>query len=68
VQTRGGIRILPDRIAQNWPSATRLPAVGNRLPANALNDALGGITGRYGRRTADFVASQLEYPVSSAWR
>jgi len=31
-------------------------------PATALDDALEGITGRYGAPTADFVALQFEYP------
>ena len=39
-----------------------LPAIGDRQPAGALDEALRGITARYGVRTADFVAMQLEYP------
>jgi hypothetical protein len=31
-------------------------------PARALDAALHGIAARYGERTADFVAMQLEYP------
>jgi hypothetical protein len=39
-----------------------LPEVGDRKPAEALDDVLGAITARYGERTTDFVAIQLEYP------
>jgi putative intracellular protease/amidase len=61
-QTRNGIRILPDEVAASWPAERLLPSVGNRKPAEALDDALHGITTRYGRGTTDFVAMQLEYP------
>jgi putative intracellular protease/amidase len=61
-QTRNGIRILPDEVATHWPAERLLPSVGNRKPAEALDDALHGITTRYGRGTTDFVAMQLEYP------
>jgi len=61
VETMGGIRILPDRVAASWPAERLLPAIGVRQPANALDDALRGITGRYGTRTANMVAMQLEY-------
>ncbi|MEH2548148.1 putative intracellular protease/amidase [Bradyrhizobium sp. AZCC 2262] len=61
-QTRNGIRIYPDQVAASWPAERLLPSVGNRKPAEALDDALHGITARYGTRTTDFVAMQLEYP------
>jgi putative intracellular protease/amidase len=61
-QTRSGIRIYPDQVAASWPAERLLPSVGNRKPAEALDDALHGITARYGTRTTDFVAMQLEYP------
>lgn len=60
-QTRSGIRIVPDRVATAWPAERLLPAVGERQPAAALDQALRGIADRYGMRTADFVAMQLEY-------
>lgn len=62
LQTRNGIRILPDEVATNWPAERLLPSVGDRKPAEALDNALEGITARYGARTTDFVAMQLEYP------
>jgi len=61
-QSRNGIRILPDVIATNWPAARLLPGIDNAKPAEALDSALGGIAARYGTRTTDFVAMQLEYP------
>jgi transcriptional regulator GlxA family with amidase domain len=60
--TRNGIRIVPDRVVASWPGARRLPALRDRRPARALDEALDGIEARYGTRTADFVATQLEYP------
>jgi transcriptional regulator GlxA family with amidase domain len=62
VQTRSGIRIVSDRIAKSWPTEHLLPAIGNRQPARALDEALQAITARYGPRTAELVAMQLEYP------
>ena len=43
---------------------TRLPAI-DRPPAQALDEALQAIGGRYGAHTTDFVAMQLEYPTES---
>lgn len=61
-QSRNGIRIVPDKIAASWPAENLLPAIGDRQPARALDEALHGIAARYGIRTAGFVAMQLEYP------
>jgi putative intracellular protease/amidase len=61
-RTRNGIRILPDEVVTSWPAERLLPPVENRKPAEALDNALNGITARYGTRTTDFVAMQLEYP------
>jgi putative intracellular protease/amidase len=61
-QTRNGVRILPDEVATSWPAARVLPEIDNAKPAEALDSALGGIATRYGTRTTDFVAMQLEYP------
>jgi putative intracellular protease/amidase len=62
LQTRNGVRILPEQTAANWPAERLLPADGDQPPAKALDQALQGIEARYGARTADFVAMQLEYP------
>ncbi|HWX47829.1 MAG TPA: DJ-1/PfpI family protein [Roseomonas sp.] len=66
LRSRNGIGILPDRIATNWPAEQRIPAVGERPPAKALDETLHAIAARYGARTADFVAMQLEYPREGA--
>lgn len=62
IETRNGIRILPDQVDTNWPAEQLIPPIGGRQPAKALDDALHGIAERHGMRTADFVAMQLEYP------
>jgi hypothetical protein len=61
-QSRGGLRIIPDQVAANWPAARLLPTSENAKPAEALDNALAGIAARYGTDTVDFVAMQLEYP------
>jgi putative intracellular protease/amidase len=61
-QTRNGMRILPHQVAASWPAERLLPAISGLQPAKALDQALLGIEARYGMRTADFVAMQLEYP------
>ena len=65
-QSKNGIRIYPDQVAASWPAERLLPSVGNRKPAEALDNALSEITARYGTRTTDFVAMQLEYPRNRA--
>jgi hypothetical protein len=65
-QTRNGIRILPDQVAASWPAEQLLPAIEDRKPAGALDEALHGIAARYGTRTADVVAMQLEHPNRAA--
>ncbi len=63
VPTRGGLRILPQQVATDWPAERRLPAVGALPPpAKALDQALLAIEARYGMGTTDLVAMQLEYP------
>jgi transcriptional regulator GlxA family with amidase domain len=62
LRTRNGILVVPDEVATDWPAERRLAAIGNEPPATALDEGLRAIAGRYGKRTADFVAMQLEYP------
>jgi putative intracellular protease/amidase len=61
-ESRNGIHILPDEVSASWPADHLLAAIGHRKPAKVLDEALQGIADRYGTRTADFVAMQLEYP------
>jgi transcriptional regulator GlxA family with amidase domain len=59
----GGIQILPDQVATAWPTEQLLPTIRGRQPAQALEQTLHWIAGRYGKRTAEVVAMQLEYPI-----
>jgi transcriptional regulator GlxA family with amidase domain len=61
VSSRNGIRIVPDLVAAEWPAERTLPAIGDRKPAKALDDALRSIATRYGMRTGEVVTMQLEY-------
>lgn len=63
VETRNGLRIIPDQSAASR-SGPLLPGGADGKPATVLDDALRAITRRYGSRTAAVVAMQLEYP----WR
>ncbi|PDT91337.1 transcriptional regulator [Bradyrhizobium sp. Y36] len=60
--SRGGLRILPDKVVAEWPAKLTPPAAFDLPPARALDRTLHDIDARYGARTADFVAMQLEYP------
>ncbi|WP_159587822.1 DJ-1/PfpI family protein [Chelativorans xinjiangense] len=62
VETRNGISIIPDQVATDWPAEELVPAFADRKPGEALDQALLAIGARYGDRTADVVATQLEYP------
>jgi putative intracellular protease/amidase len=65
-QSRSGLRIYPDEVTASWPVERLLPPVGERRPAEALEETLRAMTARYGSRTTDFVAMQLEYPKRAA--
>ncbi|MFC3077480.1 DJ-1/PfpI family protein [Phenylobacterium terrae] len=62
VVSRSGLRILPDRASAGWTGERLPPAMWGRRPAEALDATLEAIADRYGPRTADVVAMQLEYP------
>ena len=62
-----GMRLIPDQVLPSSGAASPatdlfLPPIGEQPPARALDAALAGIDARYGRRTGDVVAMQLEYP------
>jgi putative intracellular protease/amidase len=59
--TRSGLRVVPDQVGAP-DRAPLVPAFGDERPAEALDGALRGIAARYGARTAEVVAMQLEYP------
>jgi putative intracellular protease/amidase len=60
--TRTGLRIVPDDLVASWPANRLLMPFAGQKPAEALDSTLSNIASRYGARTADFVAMQLEYP------
>ena len=61
VVTRGGLRIVPDRIGTR-PADLPAVTVAGQTPMRALNATLAAIARRYGDDTAGVVAMQLEYP------
>lgn len=61
MRTRNGVAVVPDEVAPEPPVLPAL-AVGDAPPAQVLDNALRAIEARFGRRTADVVAMQLEYP------
>jgi putative intracellular protease/amidase len=62
IATRNGIRIVPDQVGGDWSKENVVDALGNRPPAQALDEVLSSIETRYGPRTRYVVAMQLEYP------
>lgn len=62
VMTRNGMRIIPDTMSADWSGETLSPTIRHLSPAKALDETLQAVEARYGRRTADIVAMQLEYP------
>lgn len=62
ITTSRGLVLLPDIVKQDIPKVDRmLKPVDTTAPAHVLNTTLREIDERYGRRTAEFVALQLEY-------
>lgn len=59
--TMNGVRVVPDLVGADFPDDRRMSSFPGRKPAVALDLVLGSITERYGERTADLVAMQLEY-------
>ena len=62
VATRRGLKVLPDLPRDSSALRATSPGVATEVPARALDTALWDIGERYGAPTADFVATQLEYP------
>ena len=62
IETRNGMRIVPDRVGGDRPQEAVVDSFGNRPPAQALDEVLASIETRYGPRTRYVVAMQLEYP------
>ncbi|KAB0265702.1 DJ-1/PfpI family protein [Microvirga brassicacearum] len=62
VESRNGVRVIPDQSGTNWPEGVRVSTFPHSKPADALDRTLDAITARYGERTTEVVAMQLEYP------
>lgn len=58
---RDGIQVLPDAIGPAGKDVKRIEAPGMAPPAATIDRTLAAIAGRYGDRTANVVAMQLEY-------
>ncbi len=65
IETREGIRIIPDQTSTTWPADKHISKFLEWKPSVALDEALKGIATRYGEATTDVVAMQLEYPRGS---
>lgn len=63
VETRYGIRIHPERAIRGEMPPPWVGALDPDKPARVLNETLADIRNRYGQRTQDLVAAQLEYPL-----
>jgi hypothetical protein len=65
IVTMNGIRILPERTGAGLPESRRVSTFPDHKPADALDQVLLAISERYGKRTTDLVAMQLEYPMQA---
>lgn len=65
IETREGIRIIPDQTSTTWPADKHISKFLEWKPSVALDETLKGIATRYGEATTDVVAMQLEYPRGS---
>lgn len=65
VTSRNGTRIIPDRTSPASTVSGRLSLPDGRTPVESLDETLAEIGERYGERTADIVAMQLEYPFTA---
>lgn len=61
ITSKNGARIVPDR-SGSWRGDERIADFADAKPAQALDATLKAIEQRYGRRTTDVVAMELEYP------
>jgi hypothetical protein len=61
VTTMNGVRVIPHKAGTDWPEAYLISTFADHRPAEALRRTLGSIAERYGKRTTNVVAMQLEY-------
>ncbi|KWH54807.1 DJ-1/PfpI family protein [Burkholderia anthina] len=62
VRTRRGLTIVPDRVAGVDAPTRMLSAPVTRYPLHALDASLNAISSEFGKRTAAWVALQMQYP------
>jgi len=62
IESLSGLRLIPDQAGAVVAADHIVPTFPNRPPAVALDETLAAIAARYGERTTDVVAMQLEYP------
>jgi putative intracellular protease/amidase len=62
VETRSGLKVVPDAIAASASTDRQVSTFPDRKPAAALDRTLAAIDADYGARTSKVVAMQLEYP------
>lgn len=62
VETLNGLRIVPDMAVADRPARDKVSTFPDRKPADALDQVLAAIGARFGDRTTNVVAMQLEYP------
>lgn len=65
IVTANGVRVLPDRIGDDWLGKRRVSTFPDRRPGAALDLTLDTIAARYGMPTTSVVAMQMEYSRSN---
>ncbi|WMY10919.1 DJ-1/PfpI family protein [Paraburkholderia phenoliruptrix] len=62
IQTKRGLMIVPDRVARIDAPSRMLPPPDSTQPLRALDESLKAIADEFGKRTAAWVALQMQYP------
>jgi len=62
VVSRHGLRFIPDSARHGTTAGGTTITLPDKATAYALEDTLSAIAHRYGKRSAEIVAMQLEYP------
>ena len=62
IRTRGGMLLVPDRVAGSEKLDGVLPSTEGMSPGKVLDTSLKDIAARYGERTLRLVLLEIEYP------
>ncbi|MBN3848856.1 transcriptional regulator [Paraburkholderia sp. Ac-20342] len=62
IRTKRGLMIVPDRVAGIDAPSRMLPAPDSSRPLRALDESLKAVADDFGKRTAAWVALQMQYP------